>query len=305
MSGRDGVLKQGLIALALACAPLAWAPAAVRAADPPRIVEIKAENGAEITVLIDRGSEGGVAEGQTIEVVRDGQTIGYGTVSVAFSDVAIATVGTVVTGASPLRKGDQITLQGKGAFPAVPGQPPPEAGRPKGRVLGVREGVIVLDFGSEAGAAVGHEVSIRREDGVEVGRGTIQVVDGSTSVVVILSGAAKQGEFAQSLGPSARTRPEGGIDFVALSFLGVVADLEHSTPHRAPCHLGVPVRRVLPDSPAERAGITTGDRVLAVDGGVVRDVAGIRERVESRKTPSVKIVVVRNDRLITAEVAFR
>ena len=292
----------------LAAAGLCFFPLAARAEDPPpaRIAEIKQEQGAEITVLIDRGSEGGVSEGQTLEVVRDGQTIGYGTINVAFSDVAVATVGTVVTGASPLRKGDQVLLGGKGGFPRVPdpAQVEPEQDRPKGRILGLREGVIVLDFGSEAGAAVGHEVSLRREDGVETGRGTIQVVDGSTSVAVLLSGEAKVGEWAMSLGPVARSRPEGSIDFVALSFLGVVAELEHPTPHRAPCHLGVPVRRVLPGSPAERAGVITGDRVLAVDGYLVRDVSAIRERIEGRKTPAVKVILARGDRIILAEVAF-
>lgn len=300
--GRSGVFLAASLLLGLV------APRAARAEDPPpaRITEIKQEQGAEITVLLDRGSDGGVSEGQTLEVVRDGQTIGYGTISVAFSDVAVATVGTVVTGASPLKKGDQVVLGARSGFPrASGGEPEPaESTRPKGRILGQREGVLVLDFGSEAGAAVGHEVSVRREDGVETGRGTIQVVDGSTSVAVLLSGEAKVGDWALSLGPVARSRPEGPIDYVALSFLGVVADLEHPTPHRAACHVGVPVRRVMPGSPAERAGVMAGDRVLAVDGGVVRDVSAIRERIEGRKSPSVRVILSRNDRIILAEVAF-
>ena len=246
-----------------------------------------------------------MTEGATIEVVRDGTTIGYGTISVSFSDVAVATVGTVVTGASPLRKGDKVVIHGKG-FPQPGGATPAEQENlPKGRVLGVREGVSVLDFGSNQGAAVGHEISIRREDGVEVGRAMIQVVDASTSVAMLMSGEVKIGDYAQSVGAVARTRPEGSIDFVALSFLGVVAELEHSTPHRAPCHMGVPVRKVIPGSPAERAGILTGDRVLTVDGAVVRDVIAIRERVEARKAPTVKLLVVRADRVMPLEVAFR
>lgn len=274
------------------------------AQEQAQIAEIKSEQGAEITVLVDRGSDAGVSEGATIEVMRDGTTIGYGTISVAFSDVAVATVGTVVTGASPLKKGDKVLIRGKG-FPEKPGTAPEQSNLPKGRVLGVREGLSILDFGSESGAAVGHEVSIRKENGVEVGRAMIHVVDASTSVAMLMSGKVEIGDFAQSVGAVARTRPEGSIDFVALSFLGVVAELEHSTPHRAPCHMGVPVRKVIPGSPAERAGIITGDRVLSVDGSLVRDVSAIREKIEARKAPTVKLLVVRTDRVMPLEVAFR
>lgn len=287
---------------------MVWAaPAAAQAPRVGKITEVRQAEGEGYgsTILVDVGSQGGVAPGQTIEVRRDGKVIGYGSVETAFSDVAVAIVGTIVTGASPLRPGDEVVFNGV-AFqrPEAPPPPPDPAatGLPVGQVLSSHEGVVLIEFPADQTAEVGMEVSVQA-DGKERGRLVLELVNGRTAGGLLLSGEAAKGDVARVVARAPRA--EGPIDYVALSFLGVVADLEHPTPHRAPCHLGVPVRRVMPGSPAQRAGIGRGDRVIAVDGIVVRDIAAIRDRIEARTGDRVQVALLRGDRVLTVEVIFR
>lgn len=275
-----------------------------------RITEVRqaASEDYGTTILVDVGSNGGVGPGQTVEVRRDGKVIGYGSVDNAFSDVAVATVGTIVTGASPLLPGDEVVFRGasfqRPSTPTPPPQQPTTDALPKGRVVSARESVVMIELAEgEPRAEVGMEVSIKAADGQERGRLVLELVNGRTAAGELVSGEAAAGDAAVAVARAGRG-PDG-IDYVALSFLGVVTDLEHPTPHRAPCHVGVPVRRVMPGSPAQRAGIGRGDRVIAIDGLVVRDVAAIRDRIESRDGNRVQVSLIRADRILTMEVVFR
>ncbi len=264
-----------------------------------RVTDVREAEGVGVSILVDLGSSAGVAPGQTVELRRDGKPVGYGSIDTAFADVAVATVGTIVSGAGSLKVGDEVIIRGAGFK-----RGPAEAPGPKGRVVGVRDAVVLLEIDG-AGAAqveVGAEAVIADANGQERGRVALELVHGSTAGGMLVSGSATAGDVVTVL---KGTGPRGGIDYVALSFLGVVADLEHPTPHRAPCHVGVPVRRLMPGSPAQRAGISRGDRVIAVDGHIVRDATAIRERIEARVGDRVQVALVRNDRIINVDVVFR
>lgn len=292
------------VAWTAACLIAGGSPASAQT-DAGQILEVELrEDDAESVVLLDRGRDHEVAPGRTIEVRREGKTIGYGTVSTVFKTRAVANVGTVVTGASPLRSGDTIRFHGEGFLRpgADPVAPKTQGELPAGQVVGVRDKVILLDFGGDAGGRDGDQISIRVND-EEVGRVEVQLVDANTAVGTLTQGRAQVGAAAVTV---ARGKPaEDGIDFVALSFLGVVADLEHPTPHRSACHIGVPVRRIMGGSPAQGGGISPGDRVVAIDGQVVRDVAAIRERIEARAAATVRVALIRGDRLEFVNVSFR
>ncbi len=264
-----------------------------------RVTDVREAEGVGVSVLVDLGSGAGVAAGQTVELRRDGKPVGYGSIDTAFADVAVATVGTIVSGAGSLRVGDEVIVRGAG----FKGAKPAEAPGPKGRVVGVRDAVVLLelDGGAAAQVEVGAEAVVTDASGQERGRIALELVHGSTAGGMLVSGSASAGDIVNVLKGTGR----GGIDYVALSFLGVVADLEHPTPHRAPCHVGVPVRRLMPGSPAQRAGISRGDRVIAVDGHIVRDATAIRERIEARVGDRVQVALVRNDRIINVDVVFR
>jgi len=301
-----------LAALTLAGALLCAGAAQAQDSEPARITEVHQSDGAGPSVLVNLGSASGVRPGQTLEVRRDDKTIGYGSVDRVFSSLAVATVGTLVSGVAPLKAGDQVVFLDSG-FEQPPGQParetPAPAGdeeedgpRPAGRVISVRGGVVLVDFGRDSGLEVGHVVALYDASSVEVGRIAIELVGGSTAGGLVVTGDAKMGLSATSLGM--QKDREGPIDFVALDFLGVIADLEHATPHRAPCHIGVPVRRILPGSPAQRGGIGRGDRLVAVDGIVVRDIASVRKRIEAREGKSVRVSLVRGDRVVHVDIDF-
>jgi hypothetical protein len=290
---------------------LAWvAQVQGQSGQEARVTEVReAQKGLGTSILINLGSSSGIRLGQTVEVRRDGKTIGYGSVDKVFSRLAVATIGTVVGGSGPLRAGDQVVFLDSGFRQAANRPAPRTSARPtsrpsapaRGQVVSVREGVVLVDFGRDAGLEVGHMVAILDAEGREIGRVAIELVGPKTGGGLLTSGEAQVGCGATTVG---RAPGRESIDFVALDFLGVVADLEHPTPHRAPCHVGVPVRRVLAGSPALRAGIGRGDRVIAVDGIVVRDVAGIRKRIQARESDRVRVLVIRGDRLVTVDVDF-
>jgi len=300
MSSRS--LAAAVAAPALALALALAAPAAAQTGELTGEITEVTETDVESTVLIDLGREDGVAVGQTIEVRRGDQAIGYGTVTNAFSDVSVGTVGTVASGASPLRRGDAVVVRGAG-FAA--GDEEGETVEVDGEVVSTRGGVIVIDAGREQGVAVGFEAAILDADGEEKGRIVVELVDEGTAVGMLVLGEAAEGDAARIVGRPRGRGSDGGLDFVALSFLGVVAHLEHATRHRAPCHLGVPVRRVLGGSPAQRAGIGPSDRVIAVDGRVVREVSEIRERIETRSADVIQVLILRDDRVVQVAVDFR
>lgn len=315
MSGRR-IVRLGGLTLAVLAGGLAH-PA--RAQDPKpatapqgqlegKITDVRPSEEYGVSVLVDLGTQHGVAPGQTVELRRDGKSIGYGSIDTAFSDVSVATVGTIVTGASPLRVGDQVIVKGAGFQRPHPSKPPaqppaPEPLLPRGTVAEVREHVVLLDIGRDQGVELGMEVVVLDAEGAERGRLQVELLNHKTAGGLLLSGDAARGDRVAVIDRPGRQ--DGPIDFVALSFLGVVADLEHPTPHRAPCHVGVPVRRVLPGSPAQRAGIGRADRVIAIDDWVVRDVTNIRERIEARSGDRVRVAVLRGDRIVTLEVVFR
>jgi membrane-associated protease RseP (regulator of RpoE activity) len=224
----------------------------------------------------------------------------------------LVSVGTLVGRVQAPSPGDVVVFLDAGFTPGArpaprPAQPPkpsrradpPE--RPTGRVASVRDGLVLLDIGSKSGLSVGHRVAIYDAKGRQVARMRIGLIGPNSAGGFLETGNAEKGLRARSLGPGTKD----AIDFVALDFLGVVADLEHPKPHRAPCHVGVPVRRVLPGSPAQKAGLGRGDRVIAVDGTVVRDIASVRSRIEAREGDVVRVAAIRGDRLLLVDVDFR
>lgn len=298
-------------ALAVVLATTATALAALEG----KITEVETQQKGPPSVIVNQGSSVGIRVGQTVEVRRDGKAIGYGSVVKVFMDLSVATVGTVVSGTGSLRAGDAVVFHdsgfNRGTDPApTKVDPPPSQPRPregtttsKGKVVNVRDGVVLVDFGRSEGLSVGHVVSLRDGAGNEVGRIDVELVGQHSAGGLLVSGSAKNGLEAVSMGRLPGS--DGGIDFVALDFLGMVANLEHPTPHRSACHVGVPVRRVLPGSPAERGGLTRGDRVISIDGIVVRDIAGVRDRIQARSSERVRLVLIRGDRIVTLDVDFR
>lgn len=260
-----------------------------------KVVDVRHHEGST-SVLIDIGAGAGLISGMTVEVRRDGKVAGYGTVDSVFADVAVASIGAVVLG--PLKAGDEVVVRGTGF--RRPDAPAAEQPAGKGKVASVRDALVLLDLEVVGTIEVGSEMIVVGPDGRERGRITMELVHEKTGGGMLVSGSAQAGD--QVL---ASRRSRGPIDYVALSFLGVVADLEHPAPHRAPCHIGVPVRRVMPQSPAQRGGIGPGDRVVAIDGIVVRDPGAIRDRIETRERERVKVTLLRGDRLVDVEVVFR
>lgn len=285
----------------------------VACAAPPQsgtIKEIQKETESGPSVLVQLGSGSGIRVGQTVEVQRDGRAIGYGSVVKVFKDLSVVSVGTIVTGSGALRVGDKVVFLDSGFTPSklrrakpATAERGPEPARapdePRGKVVGVRGRVVLFDFGRSAGLRVGHEVALRDASG-QVGVASVEMVAEQSAGGMLQEGKARVGLEAISLGrPAANS-----IDFVALDFLGVVANLEHRTPHRAACHVGVPVRRVLPGSPAQKAGIAKGDRLISVGGAVVRDIRGVQERIQARRADSVRVMLIRGDLVLTADVDF-
>ena len=74
-----------------------------------QITDVRSAGEFGTTVLVDKGEAHGLAVGQTAEVQRDGETIGFGSVDAAFADVSVITVGTI-TAEGGLRSGDTVVL---------------------------------------------------------------------------------------------------------------------------------------------------------------------------------------------------
>ncbi len=303
------IVTSGVLALAMTLSV-----GAVDAAPEGKISEVQEQEGGSASVLVELGKGDGVRAGQTVEIRRGGRTIGYGSVVKVFKALSVVSVGTVIPGSGELKAGDSVRFLDSGFAPggkkdsAAPRGPKPGpasrpvAPMPTGKVASVRDGVVVLDFGSKAGLRVGDAIVLRNAAGDEVGRLSVELVGPTSAGGLLVSGKATKGLKAVSLG--GRVPARGEIDFVALDFLGVVANLEHPTPHRAACHVGVPVRRIIPGSPAEKAGIGKGDRLISVDGIVVRDISSVRERVQARESRRVRVILLRGDRVVAVDVDF-
>src|SRR5207253_3059887 len=68
---------------------------------------------------------------------------------------------------------------------------------------------------------------------------------------------------------------------------------------------GVLVREVLRDSPASQAGLTRGDRVVAVDGAAVKDIAGVDEKLRDRSPgDKVRLEVQRGEEKLSPEITL-
>jgi membrane-associated protease RseP (regulator of RpoE activity) len=302
----QSIATQATAVLVLA---LGLAPSLAFAEPEGKISEIQEQAGGSTSVLVQLGKDGGIRVGQTVEVRRGGRTVGYGSVVKVFKALSVVSVGTVIPGSGELQAGDSVVFldsgfaRTSGPTARVPkGTPPPVAAMPSGKVASVRDGVILLDFGSKAGLRVGDVIVLRSPEGDEVGKISVELVGPKSAGGLLTSGKATVGNAAVSIGRATPAR--GAIDFVALDFLGVVANLEHPTPHRAACHVGVPVRRIIAGSPAEKAGIGKGDRLISVDGIVVRDIAAVRERVQARDSRRVRVVLLRGDRIVAVDVDF-
>lgn len=290
--------RSGGVALALGCA-LALA-AVVRAAPPPhlgRVTEVTAsETKGAVTILVQLPQDRAVHPGQSAEVVRgaEGKPIGYGVVKRIFKEIATVEVGTLIDPAVPPLKGDDVRfLDG---FTRDPSRRGPSL--PRGKVVGAHDRFVLLDVGRRAGLQPGHEVILRDPTTrIEHGRLEVEVIREQSGTGVLLSGKAVQGDEAVVIG---FVKPKEGVDFVELNLLGVVAAQQD---HRQGV-LGVLVRRVLPGSPAQAAGVIRDDRILAIDGRVVRDIAEVRERIEARQGERVEVLLIRADRVLTYPVEF-
>ncbi len=77
------------------------------------------------------------------------------------------------------------------------------------------------------------------------------------------------------------------------------ADSDKSTSHPA----GVAVRQVYPDSPAAKAGIQAGDRIISFNGDAVKDRLALQEKVAALEPrDSAKVEFVRDGKPQTVEV---
>jgi membrane-associated protease RseP (regulator of RpoE activity) len=252
-----------------------------------------------VSVLISLPKGLKVKPGQSLEVLDGGKTIAYGAVDKVFSQVAVATIGTIV--GKPPVKGYQVRfLDG---FQPTSKRDKARSALPRGGVVSVRDGLVLLDFGKKQGLKLGHEVLLRdRKTRREVGRIAVELLGGTSGGGVVISGKGLVGAEAVAIGFA---KPKSGIDYVQLNLLGAVAELENPHVYRNAYHVGVPVRRILPASPALRAGIARGDRILAVDSIVVRDIGSVRERIQARKGDNVKVLVIRGDRILEFSVNFK
>ncbi|HBP22058.1 MAG TPA: hypothetical protein DEA08_30285 [Planctomycetes bacterium] len=301
-SSKTGALRASALCLALLGAGAVGATSfglsqAWGGGDRGQIKEVRESSGEGVSVLLAVPKGQKVRPGQSLEVVRDGKTVGYGSIEQVFSEVAVATIGTIV--GDPPQIGDEVRfLDG---FHRNGHKKPASPALPRGSVVSVRDGLVLLDFGKRAGLRLGHEVLLRdKESRAELGRIAVELLGDTSGGGVIIKGKAVAGAEAVAIGFA---KPKGGIDFVQLNLLGAVAELDNPYGYGRQ-NLGVKVRRILPGSPAQRARIQRGDRILAVDRTVVRDIAAVRERIEARKDHKVEVMVVRGDQILMLFVDF-
>ncbi len=125
-----------------------------------------------------------------------------------------------------------------------------------------------------------------------------------TAVIAILDGLMKERPIELAL-----ARADGSTSETALRFEGSTRGL--TEPGALLPGLGfdfwyptVPpvVGKVLPDSPAERAGLQAGDRIVAIDGQAVADFPGLVQRVQPNPGRTLEFTVERQGDRITLPI---
>lgn len=82
-----------------------------------------------------------------------------------------------------------------------------------------------------------------------------------------------------------------------LGVSGLDITKEVSAYYDLPVEKGVLVARVIPDSPADRAGIVSGDIILEFDGATINDAEDLRTEIQKRKAGErVRILILREGR---------
>lgn len=125
-----------------------------------------------------------------------------------------------------------------------------------------------------------------------------------TAVIAILDGLMKERPIELAL-----ARADGSTSETALRFEGSTRGL--TEPGALLPGLGfdfwyptVPpvVGKVIPDSPAERAGLQVGDRIVAIDGQAVADFPGLVQRVQPNPGRTLEFTVERQGDRITLPI---
>ena len=161
-------------------APLVLAGVATAAPQRAVIKEVQEQTESGPSVLVQLGSAKGIRVGQTVEVQRGKRTLGYGSVVKVFRELSVVSVGTIIPGAGELKAGDTVVFLDSGftrSEPArarpktkkpdvAPAKPEraPKPPKPSGKIVGVRGGVVLFDFGREAGLRV-EEIAVDIEPG--------------------------------------------------------------------------------------------------------------------------------------------
>jgi len=90
-----------------------------------------------------------------------------------------------------------------------------------------------------------------------------------------------------------------------LGVSGLDITKEASAYYGLPVERGVLVARVIPDSPADRAGIISGDIILELDGATINNAEDLRTEIQKRKTgEKVRILILRDGRRGSVEATL-
>lgn len=282
-------------------------------------VDRDADSG-ETRVLLNVGREAGIDRGDEITIEREGKVIGKGRVWSSYADMAIVQL---TEGQKDVARGDWV----KAKSPRK--RPPASSDEDPLRVVAGQNGYQV-NAGLALGLRDGQEATVTRE-GKPVGKVKLQGVTDKSASLAVVEGEVAAGDKldvipAEHEGQGGKRDPlepdlsrdelrriereaaeaPKGLDFVAVHFLGVVAELEHPLAMRlAPCHVGVLVKRVIVGSPADKAQIRSGDRVIAIDDRIVRTAVEIHRGIKRRSGDYVKVTIARDDTLQVVTADFR
>lgn len=272
----------------------------------------------EVRVLLNVGREAGLERGDAVEVEREGKVVGKGKIWSSYADMAIAQI---TEGQKDVARGDWVRAKQK------PKRPPAAVDEDPLRIVSGSAGYQV-NAGLERGIREGQEATVSR-DGKPVGKVKLTSIGEKTATLTVLEGEVAAGDrvdLVPSEHEGAKRDPldpdlsrdelrkiereaseaPKGLDFVAVDFLGVVVELEHPVAVKlAPCHIGALVKRVIQGSPAEKAQIRAGDRVIAIDDRIIRTAVEIHRGIKRRSSDAVKVTIARDDTLQTVIADFR
>jgi hypothetical protein len=283
-------------------------------------IDREAESG-EVRVLLNVGREAGLERGDVVDIEREGKVVGKAKVYSSYADMSVAMV---TEGGKQIARGDWVRAKEKAK------RPPAAADEDPLRVVAGQNGYQV-NAGLERGIREGQEATVTR-DGKPVGKVRLTLVGDKTATLKVIEGEIAAGDKVD-VRPPAHDHPgekhpgdnkqadlsneelrrierevastPKGVDFVAVGFLGVVAELEHPNTYLAPCHIGVLVKRIAQGSPAEKAQLRSGDRVIAVDDRLVRTPVEIHRAMKRRASDYVKVTIARDDTIQTVTADFR